>query len=52
VAAGPVVDLIDTAGGRRRSIRMPHGLCAFAVTGDPASSSVWLTTVGPRCGNP
>jgi sugar lactone lactonase YvrE len=52
VAAGPVVDLIDTAGGTQRSIRMPHGLCAFAVTGDPASSSVWLTTVVAHCGNP
>ncbi len=52
VAAGPVVDEIDTAGGTPRSIRMPHGLCAFAITGDATSSSVWLTTIGPRCGNP
>ena len=52
VAAGPVVDEIDTAGGPPRWIRMPHGLCAFAVTGDPAGSSVWLTAVVARCGNP
>src|SRR4051812_33374397 len=50
VAAGPVVDRVDIANGRKTQVDMPKGVWAGGIAADPATHTIWVKNGGRQHG--